>query len=209
MPARVTVCVSFARVSFARVSFARVSFARVSFVCISILCSTVVAAQEKVVPVDFVRDIQPLLTRHCIKCHGANKHESGLRLDARVDAMRGGDTGLVIVPGSSDKSLLVQRISSADPDERMPPKDSLNGEQVALVRRWIDQGATWPESVPTLSTGVSHWSFRQISRPELPSAKDNTWAHNAIDQFVLARLERFGIEPVAANSVNAFVMECS
>lgn len=159
------------------------------------MIASAVAANEDHAQIDFARDIQPLLTKHCVTCHGTDKRESGLRLDMRADALRGGDSGRVIVPGTSGKSPLVHRVSSADPDERMPPDKALSAKQIALLQAWIDQGANWPEAVATLSTTNSHWSFQPIVCGTLPDIRDARWARNAVDHFVLARLERLDIEP--------------
>jgi hypothetical protein len=145
--------------------------------------------------VDFADDIRPLLAKHCGECHGPDARESGLRLDVRSDALRGGDSGRVIIPGKSADSLLVERITSSDPVERMPPEKPLSADQVSLLKAWIDQGAIWPEADAALAGSSTHWSFQPIVRPDLPAVRNRRWPRGGVDRFVLARLEQFGIEP--------------
>lgn len=152
-------------------------------------------ANESTVDVNFVRDIQPLLVKHCTGCHGRDKRESGLRLDSRADALLGSDSGRVIVSGKSDQSLLVQRVMSTDPDERMPPDQPLSAAQVRLLSAWIDQGAEWPETAMANKAARKHWSFQPIQSAVPPAVHDAAWTRNAIDRFVLARLEQAGIKP--------------
>ena len=95
--------------------------------------------------VDFERDIRPLLHARCVECHGAAKRQSGLRLDHKVAALKGGVSGPVIVPGSSATSELIRRVSSADEDEMMPPTGNrLTPREIALLKAWIDAGAPLP-----------------------------------------------------------------
>ena len=98
-------------------------------------------------PVDFTRDIQPILEAQCYECHGPKKSKADLRLDGRGRAMEGGETGAAIVPGNSEKSLIVRRVLGLDGDDRMPKdEEPLTAAQIALIRTWIDQGALWPEA---------------------------------------------------------------
>ena len=93
-------------------------------------------------PVDFARDIQPILQNTCYECHGANKVKAKLRLDSRAGMMKGGDTGAIVVPGNSEQSLIVRRLLGLDGEDRMPKDgDPLAAAQIALIRSWIDQGA--------------------------------------------------------------------
>src|SRR5919106_5567489 len=97
-------------------------------------------------PVDFERDIRPLLHARCVGCHGVNKQQSGLRLDHKAGAMKGGVSGAVIVPGGGANSELIRRVSSADESEMMPPTGGrLTPREIALLKAWIDAGAPWPE----------------------------------------------------------------
>src|SRR5712671_1384281 len=109
--------------------------------------------------IDFVRDIQPIFRESCYKCHGFDKQKAKLRLASKVDAFKGSKNGPVIMPGNSDKSVLVQRLTTADKDDRMPQEaDALSPDKIAKVRAWIDQGAVWPESA---SDVTKHWAYQK------------------------------------------------
>jgi len=144
--------------------------------------------------VDYVRDIRPILSDNCYACHGpAAKHREGdLQLDQQDSVLGEAASGEhAIVPGKPDESELLRRIVTDDEDELMPPADSgksLTVEQKSLVRQWIEQGAEWQE----------HWSFVTPTRPALPEVKNNAWVGNAIDAFVLARLEKESLQPTSA-----------
>src|SRR3954469_4072982 len=97
-------------------------------------------------PVDFEKDIKPLLEATCVKCHAKGKDKGGLSLETREKLLKGGDTGAAFEAGHSEKSLIVEMVSGVDPDSVMPKKgDRWTAEQVGLLRAWIDQGAAWPE----------------------------------------------------------------
>lgn len=146
--------------------------------------------------VDFVRDVQPLLKRHCFKCHAGDKREGGFRLDVRSAAFAGGDEGIAIHKGKSANSSLIKRVSGEDPDLVMPPEgDRLTFAEVDVLKRWVDQGATWPDSAAGENVRPDHWSYQPIARPNLPTVRDDTWGRNAIDAFVLAKLESRNFKP--------------
>ena len=144
-------------------------------------------------PVDYGRDVKPVLAAHCFVCHGALKQEASLRLDT-VAAMRtGGDNGPAIMPGEPDKSRLIARIEHADPAERMPPEDAgaaLPAERRALLRRWIEQGASGPADEKPEPDPRDHWAFRAPVRPPVPQVKNAAWVGNPIDAFIAAEHER-------------------
>ena len=141
-------------------------------------------------PVDFARDVQPLLAATCLRCHGpdAGARKGKLRLDSREGAFAARDEYQIIVPGKPRQSELYRRLTADDPEERMPPPESgktLTAEQVALLARWIEQGAAW---------GDHRW-FQPPHRPPLPQVRDRSWPRGAIDQFILATLESAGRTP--------------
>lgn len=142
-------------------------------------------------PVDFEREIRPLLSNRCFQCHGpdANSREGELRLDSREDVFGESERDAVVVAGSAAESELFRRVSSTDPDERMPPADSqyeaLSEQEIALVRRWIETGAEWKQ----------HWAFVTPTRPDLPKADGSDWPINAIDAFTLSAMRAQGLEP--------------
>lgn len=149
--------------------------------------------------VDFARDIEPIFKTHCYKCHGPKKQEGGLRLDHRATALRGGDSGPLLKAGKSGESEIYSRISATDEFLQMPPPDeenkSLSEDQMALIKRWIDQGAQWPDDGSKLKVESDHWSFQPIENPPVPEVENEDWPRNEIDRFVLARLEEEGIKP--------------
>ena len=149
--------------------------------------------------VDFRRDIQPILEASCTKCHGATRQRGQLRLDSRSFALHGSVTGPVIIPGDSARSRLAQIVAHPDPAERMPQPATaapLSPERIQLIKRWIDQGAAWPET-PDEARYEPHWAYGEPARPSPPRVRDARWVRNPIDAFVLARLEREGLTPSA------------
>ena len=165
----------------------------------AILIAFTLSAVASPAAVDFAREIKPLLADRCYSCHGADKQKSGLRLDRKISALQGGDAGAVIVPKDSAKSPLFSHISGGEPDAIMPPEKEgkpLTSAQVALFKAWIDEGAVWPDDADDGSSSQSkHWAFHPPVRTELPKTANNAWARNAIDRFVLARLEAQKIVP--------------
>ena len=155
------------------------------------------AAARANAPVDFAKDIQPILQQHCVACHGEKKDKGHLRLDVKNLAMEGGTSGVAIVPGQGAKSILVQRLRGEGGEEQMPlDKDPLPEAQIALITRWIDEGAKWPDQLAGAPVArKQHWSFVKPVRPPVPDVSNRTWARNPIDNFVLARLEKEGIKP--------------
>jgi mono/diheme cytochrome c family protein len=150
-------------------------------------------------PVDYLRDIKPILRKHCSTCHGPAKQKSGFRLDTAAALLQGGNSGPAVVPGQSVESRLIQAVTGADDVPAMPPKGPrLTAAQIALLEAWIDQGAKAPAhevaDSPVADT-ATHWSFRPIVEPAQPAVKDQAWVRNPIDRFILARLEKQGIAP--------------
>ena len=167
-------------------------------VLLLVLMGTSVGQEQR--GIDFATDIQPLFAAKCYSCHGDEKHESGLRINVRDAALRGGDNGRLLIPGDSDGSSLTQVLTGTHESvERMPvDEEPLSAEQISLIRQWIDQGAEWPDTVayfPSL-----HWAFVPPTRPTPPSVKLRGKVRNPIDQFVLARMEAVGARPSEAVS---------
>lgn len=136
------------------------------------------------------RDIRPILSHACFTCHGpdATARKAELRLDVRADALRETESGaLPIVPGKATASELIQRISNADLSQRMPPEGhaALTAEQIETLSHWINQGAEYQQ----------HWAFITPAKVEIPTVKNKSWTRNAIDKFVLARLEQSNLKP--------------
>jgi len=146
-------------------------------------------------PIDFVKDVQPILSTSCYNCHGPKRAEAGLRFDRRSEALKGSENGPVIVPGKSAESLMVHAVSWLKDDLKMPKKgERLSAEQVGLIRAWIDQGANWPD-VASGEKKVEHWAFKAPERPPVPPVKNKDWIRNPIDNFILARLEKEKLSP--------------
>ncbi len=146
--------------------------------------------------VEFTKDIQPIFIARCVQCHSSKNLMGGLRLDSSK-ALAGGLSGKAILPGKSAESLLVKMIGGQIEGKRMPMTgDPLSNEQIALIRRWIDDGASWPgESAGASEPDQKHWAYVPPVRPSLPNVKNKSWVRNPIDQFVLARLEKEGLQP--------------
>ena len=142
--------------------------------------------------VNFQRQIRPLLSDKCFSCHGPDSKTRmvDLRLDTRDGAFAERSNGKPLVPRDVGNSLLYQRITSRDDALRMPPafsKKQLTEEEIDLLRRWIEEGASWNQ----------HWSFAPIERPEAPPVNDDGWARSTLDRFILYRLEKEGLTPAA------------
>src|SRR5688500_11473724 len=107
------------------------------------------AATPAATRVDCARDTQPILASHCYDCHGPQKTKGGLQLTSLISALKGGESGEpAIIPGDAGKSALIHRVTTEDENDVMPQKgDRLSSHQVALLRRWINEGSVWPENV--------------------------------------------------------------
>jgi hypothetical protein len=155
------------------------------------------AKADATASVDFNRDIKPLLSENCFKCHGPDEKErkGKLRLDTRDGALADRKGSAAVVPGSAAKSLLIERLTIDDPELRMPPRKTgkqLKPEQIALLKRWIDQGAQWSD----------HWAFVPPQRPTPPQpllgsgrGQDKVCPRNPIDKSILERFRKEGSEP--------------
>ncbi|MHC5540178.1 DUF1549 domain-containing protein, partial [Singulisphaera rosea] len=153
--------------------------------------------------IDFNREIRPILSNACFQCHGpdANKRKGSdkpLRLDTEDGpfAPLGGEPA--VVRGKPDESELIARIVSNDPTEIMPPAETgktLSPKDVELLTEWVRQGAKY----------AKHWSYVKPERPALPEVKRSNWPRNAIDRFVLARLEKEGLEPSSEAENSALI----
>jgi hypothetical protein len=141
-------------------------------------------------PVSFDRDIRPILSNACFRCHGPDDKER--KADLRLDTKDGlfGDLGghAAVVPGNPAESELLRRISATEAGEKMPPPKSgkkLTAGEIDLLTRWIKQGAVYN----------THWSYTKPTLPTVPRVNNSAWPQNAVDRFILARLEREGLAP--------------
>lgn len=144
--------------------------------------------------IDFDRDIQPILVRNCIACHGPDQQKGALRLDIKSTAMKGGKHGSIIDFDHPDKSSLLKRIRANDLDIRMPPEgESLTATQQEILRDWITQGANWSDAAPDESILLRHWAYQDVIKPVLPSAKPSWNVQHPIDLFIHQKLEEHGM----------------
>jgi hypothetical protein len=142
--------------------------------------------------VDFQRDIQPVFEKSCYGCHGAKSQMGGLRLDAKSSAAR------TILPGKPvSESSLYARVAGLGDQPRMPMGGKpLEPAQIAAIKTWIEQGANWPaEASATVAEAPKHWAFIPPRRPGLPATTTSKWVANAIDAFILEKLEKEGLQP--------------
>jgi hypothetical protein len=145
------------------------------------LCAQVPSVQAT--PLDFNRDVKPILSDQCFHCHGPDSEarQAELRLDIREGLFRQKKDVTVIVPGQPEASELVRRIDSENPDEKMPPPEShrqLSVAQRDVLRRWVMEGAKWEQ----------HWSFAPLKKEPPPEVGNSSWVRNEIDRFVLQSL---------------------
>ena len=158
--------------------------------------SLLIANTASAAPVDFVREVRLLFERHCYECHGAKKQKSGLRLDVKAAALKGGDNhGPDIIAGNAKKSPLMHFLLTDDEDEQMPPKGKLGASDIETLQRWINEGANWPDGVDTakIEDKTDHWAFKVVSA----SAEQMRLKQQplSIDSFIHAKLKEKGITP--------------
>jgi hypothetical protein len=147
-------------------------------------------------PVDYTRDVKPILAKHCASCHGATKPRGGLRLDTAAFALKGGVGGPAVVPGNSEESPLIEAVIREADADRMPLKrPPLSPEQVAILKAWVDQGAPAPAGETPDPTAGVHWAFLPPVRHDPPAVSDPAWCRNPIDRFILARLDQEKLRP--------------
>jgi mono/diheme cytochrome c family protein len=151
--------------------------------------------------IDFSRDIRPIFNQSCVSCHGGVRQKNGVSFVYREEALGKGKSGRpTIVPGHPERSELVARITSRDPEARMPyHAPPLSPDQVELLRQWIKQGAQWEE----------HWAFVPPKPQTLPAVKDPQWPRRPLDRFVLARLEKEGLQPSPEATKTALLRRAS
>jgi hypothetical protein len=158
----------------------------------------------------FEKQVRPILVKRCYECHSGEQKEpkGGLRVDSREALLRGGDTEPAIVPGNAKKSLLIDAINYGD-TYQMPKKSKMPAEEIAILTRWVDDGAAWPPSNATspgdaaktfdlAARKAAHWCWRPLSSPAVPTVKNGVWPADTLDRFILARLEAHGVAPAAS-----------
>ena len=149
-------------------------------------------------PVDYLRDVKPLLRDRCYACHGALKQRSKLRLDTVAAMAKGGHAGPAVTAGDPDHSLLLERVTDPNEKERMPPIGKrLTEQQVAVLKAWIRQGAPAPKDEKPEQDPRDHWAFRPPVRPPVPkpSTEYSVQSTNPIDAFLAAEWRKHGLTP--------------
>jgi hypothetical protein len=147
--------------------------------------------------VDYLREVKPILAAHCFTCHGAIKQKAGLRLDTAALMKEGGDHGPVVV-GKAEESLILKHVRGEKGFRRMPPIDQgepLKPAQIAILKRWIEQGALAPKDEKPEADPRDHWAFRSPVRPTMPKVKNVAWVRNPVDAFIAAEHEKRGLTP--------------
>ncbi len=150
------------------------------FLCFLLTTSAIAA------PIDFVRDVRPIFQKHCYDCHGEKKQKSGLRLDIKSEALKGGDNHAPdIIAKNAKDSPLIHFITTDDEDELMPPKGKLSSIEIRTLTAWINEGAMWPDGVDLakLEDRRDHWSFKPL----------NKYTIGSIDGFIEAKLKENGL----------------
>lgn len=171
-------------------------------IVVAAICSTPIAARAEADGGKyFEQHVRPLLAGKCVKCHGPDKQEGGLRLDSLEAMLEGGDSGPALVPGEVAESLLVEAIRYESFE--MPPTAPLPDAEVAHFVDWIAAGAVWPdtgEAVREVSGVISEadrqwWAFRPLTKPEVPAHEEDHWSRTEIDRFIYSRMAEQEIVP--------------
>ena len=156
----------------------------------------------------FESNIRPVLSDKCYSCHSASakKLKAELYLDSREGMLKGGESGAAVAPGHPEQSRLMEAVEYKNVDLQMPPKDKLSDAQIADLAAWVKMGAPWPkETSATAGTAkggfdlqqrkASHWAWQPIKATVPPAVKNEAWARDGIDRFILAELEGKGLSP--------------
>ena len=155
----------------------------------------------------FESKVRPLLTKHCVECHGPAEQSGELRLDMQSAVTKGGSLGLAVIPGDPEKSPIIRAIHYNDPAFEMPPKGKLGVDEIAILVEWVRTGAYWPKGKETSANALlspaqridqireSHWSYQPINEVAPPEVKNTSWPKQPIDRFILSALESNGLAP--------------
>ncbi|NOS70928.1 MAG: DUF1549 domain-containing protein [Verrucomicrobia bacterium] len=166
--------------------------------------STVHAAEATPAQLQFFESkIRPILSGACYKCHSqsSEKLKGGLLLDTKEGALKGGETGAAIVPGDTEKSLLIKAVRYTDAELQMPPKGKkLSDQQIADLETWVKMGAPDPRVTTTaqknwIDPNKKHWAWQPLTKPSPPNVKDAAWCKTPVDNFILAKLEEKNLKP--------------
>jgi mono/diheme cytochrome c family protein len=166
---------------------------------------------QAAVPIDFAKDVAPILQGRCVRCHSTEKSKGEFSISTRAEFFRGGETGPPFVVGKPDESLLLEMVSGAKPE--MPAEGPpLTKQQIDRVRTWIAEGAPWPEGFTLqerAAGGGDWWAFQPVRRPATPQVKQQQWPRNDVDRFVLAKLEAQQLSPSPEADRRTFIRRLS
>jgi hypothetical protein len=155
----------------------------------------------------FESRIRPILVNHCYKCHSESSKQAkgGLRLDSRESVIKGGDSGTAVIPGHVNESLIIQAVAYDGGFYDMPPSGKLSEIQISDLKKWVQSGAADPRksvgdtqmtgSKSSSTAAKNHWAFQKVKTPEIPKVIQNQWPLDAIDHFILAKLEEKQLKP--------------
>ena len=171
---------------------------------VALLLGAAVRADEPVNAEFFEKKVRPILTGHCVSCHGPQKQKGGLRLDSKAGFTAGAQNGALVKSGDPDKSLLI-RVIRYDGDIKMPQKGKLPDADIATLTTWVKGGAPWPDDIGGAvgpgsrfdlhARAKAHWSFQPVERPAVPDIRSSkSPIRNEIDRFLLAKLHPLGLE---------------
>ena len=165
----------------------------------------------------FENAVRPLLADKCYRCHSTKAEEkgklkAGLFLDSRAGLLKGGDSGSALTPGDPSKSFLVEAVNYRNEDMEMPPKGKLKDEQIKILTDWVKMGAPWPRAESTSEIAQvqpkeaydwdrfrrEHWSFKPVTKSDLPPVENRSWPRSPIDYYTLSKLEAKNLEPNAS-----------
>jgi cytochrome c553 len=199
-------------------SFLR-AFVRSSAIAFLVFVSTSLQAADSETGAEyFERHVRPLLAEKCFSCHGRGQRKGSLSLDHHDSLMAGGESGVAVVQGKPEESLLVEAIEYSG-SLQMPPDNKLSDREIQVLRKWIALGLPWPDETSSKSTlrnagsiteqDRQFWSFRPIQNPELPSVRRTDWPRRPLDRFVLNRLEAEGLEPTTEADRRTYIRRLS
>ncbi len=169
----------------------------------------------------FEKNVRPLLISRCYECHSAAKKiKGGLALDTKESTLKGGESGVAVMPGDPGKSRLIEAIRYANRDLQMPPKGKLPEAEIKMLEEWVKMGAPDPRSAPAvvavraprtidIDEGRKFWSFRPVQVPALPKVNHGSWVKTPIDAFVLAKTEAQGLAPAPAADKRTLIRRAS
>lgn len=162
----------------------------------------------------FEREVRPLLTQHCVACHGKGQSKGGFSLASREAVLAGGESGTAVSLERPAESLLIQAVEHQG-GLQMPPNGKLSAAEVQVLRRWVELGLPWSTAAATANglrtSGTltaedrEFWSFRPISNPALPEVQQSTWPQRSLDAFVLAKLEEHQLQPAPAADRRTYI----